>query len=80
VEDVADQLSGAARARGMRWAEAVHKKAPAPRPWPAYDGRAADIARRKVAGLSTHDLVLELLAQACWSEAGRRWGQVTRAR
>jgi hypothetical protein len=47
------QLRGAAASRGERWASSVERKPMLrARPWPAHDGRAADIARSKVADLT----------------------------
>ncbi len=42
-------------------------------PWPAHDGRAAAIARRKVADLTRDRRLVELLAAELARWAAKRW-------
>jgi hypothetical protein len=59
----------------MTWAQEVAAALPSStNPWPPYEGKAAAIARRKVAGLSRDARVTEALAVACWEHA-RSWGE-----
>jgi hypothetical protein len=48
------------------------------RPWPAYDGVAADIARRKIADLTRDPELREMLAVELATWAARRWSKLYR--
>jgi len=76
VDDGLAHLRGVAACRGERWALTVAARCPRlrGRPWPAYDGRAAELARRKVADLTRDDRLRELLAVELAAWAARRWG------
>jgi hypothetical protein len=69
-------IGGQARGIGDRWARWVAAKVGTERDWPAYEGKCADIARRKVASLSQDEGVLEALARRCHAQAAWRWGQI----
>jgi hypothetical protein len=68
-------FSGMAAMRGGRWAEDVARRRPAllGRPWPANDGRAAELARSKVRDLSEDPGVVDRLAVKLAEHAARRW-------
>lgn len=69
-------MRGHARARGMSWAMAVAERvSPSSRPWPAYEGRAAAIARAKVADLARDERVLEEMAVEAYEDARRFWNR-----
>lgn len=69
------QLRGAAACRGENWAASVGKRRPMlnARPWPRYEGRAADLARSKVADLTRDPQLREQLAVELATWAARRW-------
>lgn len=75
------QLRGAAACRGERWASTVGERKPMLRakPWPAYEGRAAAIALRKVADLTRDPKLREQLAVELATWAARRWADYSRA-
>lgn len=59
-----------------RRAQGSRSRAPAPLRWPAYDGRARELARAKVADIAAGDeRLLELLARRCHAEAERWWAR-----
>jgi len=69
-------LEGTARARGYAWADRVAATRPEllGQPWPPFEGRCAEIARRLVGDEGSDDAELhETLARACWEDAARRW-------
>jgi hypothetical protein len=68
-----EQLGGTARARGWAWAGRVIAQVGTSKPWPAFAGRCAELARGKVTDLSRDPRVLEELARACWDEARKRY-------
>lgn len=69
-------LRGVAACRGEAWASSVAARRPGLRAaWPAYDGKAADLARRKVADLSRDERLRDVLARICHAWAARRWAQ-----
>jgi hypothetical protein len=75
-----DQLSGAAASRGHQWAMAVAKKVSFSTPWPAFEGKCAEIARRKVSDLTSDPTLLEQLAERTAAAAAYEWSdQVDRA-
>jgi hypothetical protein len=69
------QHRGVAACRGDTWAAAVARRRPRARgtPWPAYAGRAAVIARGKVADLGADPRLIDALARVCNEQAGRAW-------
>jgi hypothetical protein len=71
-------FGGRACSRGIAWAESVGRRQPAllRQPWPAHDGRAAELARSKVADLSEDPSVIDLLAQDVSAHAARRWREL----
>lgn len=75
LESWLGHLRGTARARGMAWAQHVATTIPPPsRPWPAFEGRAAAIATRKVTDIAAGDeRLLAALARECWADAARWW-------
>jgi hypothetical protein len=67
-------LSGVAMCRGQLWAERVARHGVDPRrPWPAYGGKSAAIARHLVDGLGRDARLSDRLAVACAAEAARWW-------
>lgn len=70
--------SGAAAARGTRWAESVARRRPdlLDQPWPALEGKALDMALRKVDDLSDDPRVLEQLAVSVDRCARQRWEEL----
>jgi hypothetical protein len=71
---------GIAAARGHWWARDVAGRMPVTSPWPPFEGRCAEIARRKVADLSSDPLVAEQLAKWLVEEAARTWHGLARQR
>jgi hypothetical protein len=68
-------LSGVAAARGHHWASSVAERRPdlLARPWPALDGRAAEIAASKVVDLGGDPRLFAQLLARLDQEARRRW-------
>src|SRR6185295_14777352 len=64
---------------GAAWATFVRGQLDARRPWPAFAGRAAAIARRLVAGLAAEPRRSEL-ARICHWRAGLKWEALERPR
>lgn len=71
-----ENLRGVAATRGEVWADDVARRVRTRRPWPAYGGRTAAIARRKVADMTRDPRLLEDLAIELASWAARRWAAV----
>ncbi len=69
-------MRGTAAVRGELWSEKVARLVPSGKPWPAHEGRAADIARRKVADLASDPRLAELLAVELAKWAARRWARL----
>lgn len=67
------QLRGTAARRGDEWADLVAKTVPRDRKWPPHEGRAADIARRRVSDLARDPVLLEALAAELAEWAAKRW-------
>jgi hypothetical protein len=69
------QHRGVAACRGDTWAGAVARRRPRARgtPWPVYEGKAAAIARGKVADLGIDPRLIDALARICNEQAGRAW-------
>lgn len=57
---------------GVAWALFVRRQVDVRKPWPAFEGRAAAIAMRLVAGLASEPRRTEL-ARICHWRAGLRW-------
>lgn len=51
----------------------VARRRPVPRPWPAFDGRAADLARTKVSDLASDPALVDRLAREVAHWAARWW-------
>jgi hypothetical protein len=68
-----NQLRGAAMVRGGRWAERVARVCPRDKPWPPYEGKTADIARKWVRDMTTEPQLREMLAKACHEGAAEEW-------
>jgi hypothetical protein len=75
VEDGFAHLRGVASCRGEVWAARVARETSTSQPWPAHAGRAADIARRKIADLTRDPRLAERLAAELARGAARRWRQ-----
>ncbi|TMQ15327.1 MAG: hypothetical protein E6J90_03855 [Deltaproteobacteria bacterium] len=71
-------FGGMACSRGIAWAERVARRRPPllQQPWPANEGRTAELARNKVRDLSEDPRVIELLARDVSEHAARRWRQL----
>jgi hypothetical protein len=74
-DDAFAQLRGVAACRGEVWAMDIARRAPQPRPWPAYDGKAASIARAKVTDLAADPALLDRLARELSHWAARWWSR-----
>ena len=72
-DDAFAQLRGVAACRGEVWAMDVARRAPFARPWPAYEGRAADLARGKVGDLTSDPALADRLARELAHWAARWW-------
>jgi hypothetical protein len=68
-------LATTAARRGQHWAETVAERRPEllARPWPALEGRAAEIAAAKVIDLSADQRVLERLLRELARSAAEMW-------
>jgi hypothetical protein len=64
---------GSATRIGREWADRVATTVHDDRPWPAYDGKSADIARRLTGHLTAEHKRAEELARLCHRRAARRW-------
>jgi hypothetical protein len=73
LADALAQLRGVAACRGEYWARTVADRVPRKRPWPAYEGRCASIARDKVRDLGRDARLREELAKLCAHWAARWW-------
>jgi hypothetical protein len=73
LADALAQLRGVAACRGEYWARSVACKVSRKRPWPAYEGRCATIARDKVRDLGRDERLREELARLCVHWAARWW-------
>lgn len=71
--------SGSARDRGEQWARRVAGMVGTAVDWPPYEGRAASIARRQVAHLSSDDRIADALARECHAFAARTWAKLRAA-
>lgn len=69
------QLRGAAACRGENWASRIGDRRPMlkAKPWPSYEGRAADLARSKVRDLTRDPELREMLAVELATWAARKW-------
>jgi hypothetical protein len=73
LEDALAQLRGVAACRGEYWARSVASRVARTKPWPAYEGRCASIAREKVDDLGRDARLREELARLCVHWAARWW-------
>lgn len=64
-----EALMGVAGTRGRYWACDVIRALGRPKPWPPFEGRAREIALRRVADLGGDDATRELRARHCWEQA-----------
>ena len=69
------QLRGVAACRGEVWAMDVARRAPAPRPWPAFEGKAAALALGKVGDLTPDPGLADRLARELAHWAARWWSR-----
>lgn len=72
------QLGGTAGARGINWAERVARTRDRRRPWWPHEGRAAELAREHVLGLTGDPRLLEALAAECAKTAKHWWERLAR--
>lgn len=77
-----ETLTSTAWRRGEQWAETVAARRPEllARPWPALEGRCAELAARKVRDLSEDLRVLERLLLELDAWARKRWEEMREAR
>lgn len=73
LQDAQGHLQGVAACRGDHWARCVAQRVRFRTPWPSYDGRCAEIARRKVADIARDPRLREILARVVHHYAERRW-------
>jgi hypothetical protein len=67
-------LGSTAHVRGEDWARRVAAAGHADKPWPPFEGKAAEIARRLVRDLDRDDeATREALARRCHAGAVREW-------
>lgn len=71
-------LGGAAQARGSWWAIRVarQRRDLLAQPWPAHEGRAAELAAKHVDDLSRDPRVIEQFARLATVGAAREWAQL----
>jgi hypothetical protein len=71
-------LGGIAASRGYGWAGSVAQRRPAllARPWPALEGRAAELAAAKVIDLTDDRRLFARLLDRLDAAARRRWEQL----
>lgn len=71
-------LGGVASCRGGCWADRVARSRPdlLGQPWPPYEGRAAELARKQVADLSSDPRLIERFAVLANESAARRWREL----
>ncbi len=72
-DDAFAQLRGVAACRGEVWAMDVARRFTIMRPWPAFAGRAADLARTKVIDLASDPALVDRLARELAHWAARWW-------
>lgn len=64
-------------ARGEGWAKSVAAKVGTAKPWPPFEGRAAEIARLKVHDLERNDpRIADALARECHAFAAKTWALI----
>jgi len=71
-------LGGTAASRGYGWASSVARRRPAllAQPWPALEGRAAELAAAKVIDLTDDRRLFARLLERLNAAAVRRWDQL----
>jgi hypothetical protein len=67
------QSKGVAACRGESWAREVARKVSREIPWPAHEGKARDIALRKVEDMTRDARLRELLAAELAAWAAKAW-------
>lgn len=76
---LADELAhmrGVAANRGEVWSTSVAARIARRDPWPAFEGRARELALKKTADLGPDQRLHEQLAIICHEWAARRWAQL----
>lgn len=76
VADELAHLRGVAACRGEAWATSVASRIATRDPWPAFEGRARDLARTKTEDLGPDERLHEQLARICNEWAARRWAEL----
>ena len=79
-DDAFAQLRGVAACRGEVWAMDVARRCALARAWPAFEGKAATLARGKVTDLASDPALLDRLARELAHWAARWWTRATAAR
>lgn len=71
-------LGGVAASRGDGWAASIARRRPGllARPWPALEGRAAELAAAKVIDLTDDRRLFARLLETLNAAATRRWNQL----
>lgn len=71
-------LGGVAASRGDGWASSIARRKPGllTRPWPALEGRAAELAAAKVIDLTDDRRLFARLLETLNAAARRRWDQL----
>src|SRR5688500_8724385 len=70
-------LRGTAQCRGQAWANRVVHSITPDKPWPAFEGRCAELAARQVADIAPNDpAILAELAPEVWKGANRAWEEL----
>jgi len=77
-----DWATGVAASRGYAWASSVAARRPEllAQPWPALEGRAAELSADKIVDLSEDRRVFARLLEVLDGEARRRWEQLRAGR
>jgi hypothetical protein len=70
--------AGTAALRGRRWASEVAAKVGTAKTWPPFEGRAAEIARRRVTDIDSDPGIREAFARRCHAAAAERWDELRR--
>lgn len=73
LESGFDQLKGVGACRGEAWAMRVAARVGRSRPWPSYEGRAAELAATQVEDLTADPRLRALLAAQVAGWAARWW-------
>jgi hypothetical protein len=77
VDQAVYYLGSTAHVRGEDWAARVAAAGHADKPWPVYEGKSEEIARRLVRNIGRDDeATLSALAQRCHASAAAAWGRL----